>query len=119
MPNAQHPTLPPDYGLKRSPMFVVDVVSYGNQKEQRLLRTPNPRYKITLSWGTLSEQQKNQLQSFFMARKGRWEAFDIIDPDPDSPTYGQAIQVRFVQDQAEYEWFQYNLWRNKVEVVTV
>jgi len=113
------PQLSPQYEFIRRPSFVVDVVGYGNQKEQRLLRTPNPRYVFVLKFVGLSQADKNTIQQFYIQRKGRWEAFDFYDPDPNSATYGQTFQVRFAQDSANFEYFCYQLWAmNQVELVT-
>lgn len=115
---AQFPNITPAYPFTRVPSFVVDVVNYENQKEQRLLRTPTPRYSYAAQWPALSPDEKQLLQAFFLARQGNYEAFDYLDPDPDSATYGQVLSVRFAQSAVNFDYFSFLLWRfNRVELI--
>ena len=112
------PEIGPAYKFTRTPAFVVDVVPYRNAREQRLLRTSSPRYLYRAHWPLLTEAEKQLIQAFFIARKGRCEGFNFIDPDRDSTTYGQALPVRFAADIVNLQGFNYQLWRlNTVDLV--
>jgi hypothetical protein len=112
------PAINPDYGLTRQPLFRTTVVPYGNKIEQRIRRDPAPRWRFELSWKLLGDTDKATLRAFFLARKGRGEAFLFADPDPTSATFGQVFTVYFEQDAANFEYFVYSLWRlNRVALI--
>lgn len=94
----------------RKPEFVIGVVNYENQKEQRLLRTPNPRYTYKANWDSLTPAEKQVIQDFFVARRGNIDPFLYTDPDPDSATYGQQLTVRFVEASHNFTYFRFMLW---------
>lgn len=104
--------------LIRTPVFITSVIRYGNKKEQRLRRDPSPRHRLRLEAPQATDLQKQAVQDFFIARKGRWEAFFFTDPDPESATYGQDLTVRFEQDQTNFEYFSYLWWKlGRIELI--
>jgi hypothetical protein len=112
------PNTPQAYPFIRTPAFVVDVVNYENQKEQRLLRTPTPRYRYVANWPAITPDEKRLVLDFFVARQGNFEAFDYPDPDPASATYGQALRVRFAEAAHNFDYFKHRLWAfNRVELI--
>lgn len=106
--------------LTRTPQFRTEVIRYGNKLEQRIRRDTAPQYRIRLDAPHASDGQKQAVQDFFLARKGRWESFLFTDPDPESVTYGQAYTVRFAEDRVNFEYFSHLLWRlGRIELIEV
>lgn len=76
------PSISPSYNFIEIPIFRTNIIEYGNKIEQRVSMDAGVRWKFTLHWPTLSDTNKNTIQQFFIARKGRYESFVLNHPRP-------------------------------------
>lgn len=76
------PSVSPSLSFFEIPEFSTHIISYGNKIEQRIQGNSAERWRFKLWWRVLSEQDKQTLQQFFLARKGAFEAFTFNHPNP-------------------------------------
>jgi len=62
------------------PSFEVDIVTYGSGFEQRNLRHADPIRKGDIGSRSLSKKDYESLRDFYMARRGKWQAFRYRNP---------------------------------------
>lgn len=105
----------PSYSLIKIPMFQTNIISYGNKIEQRLAKNSIVQWKLQLNFKVLTREQSNYIVNFFIARKGKFDAFKWTNPE-DSVEY----TVRFEEDMMNIEYFSYLLYTlNQVNLIEV
>lgn len=100
----------PGFSLVKVPRFKTDVVSYGEQREQRIIRVPRHCVKYTFRtvWDFPSLADVQLIRNFFIARRGSLELFLLPEPG-----YGASglRTVRFAEDELNLEYFAYLFYR--------
>ena len=69
------PDISPNYTFEESLQFSTTIIGYGELNEQRISGSSTPKSEFKLTWTTLSNQDKETLQQFFLDRKGSYELF--------------------------------------------
>jgi hypothetical protein len=107
------------------PTFNTTIINYGNRVEQRIANQSLPQYKFTVTFvDALTFADIQTILTFFVARKGAFEAFYFPKPMLNGPPlfdYTGAVGesgsdpvdnpyvVRFETDLINAEFFQFNL----------
>lgn len=76
------PSVSPSLSFFETTEFATQVIGYKNKVEQRIQLNSGERWRFRLQWRTLSEQDKQTIQQFFLARRGRFESFTFNHPNP-------------------------------------
>ena len=163
---ATFPATSPTPSFFETPIFNTQIITYNNKNQQRIQRNSVEQWKFQAWWKVLSLANKEAIQQFFLARKGRFESFTLIHPQPSQiigtdalnytcklthtaasgnrPTTGGSYTtywnqtgnkgitwvsgykykydflVTFMEDMANFEYWQYMLWRlNTIEFLEV
>lgn len=103
-----------DYGLVRVTGFKTQVKDRGNGKEQRVKKEDvRHRFKMKFT-NRLTTDLQTQLYAFYIARNGRYEAFQVLDPfDASTKT------MRFVDDELSEEFFARLQENSEIEMIEV
>jgi hypothetical protein len=99
------PSTNPWYTITKIPLFVTNVIGYGNKVEQRIACNSGVRWSFKLRWKILVKADADAIRDFFIARKGAFESFDWLNPE-DGITY----KVRFFMDLINFDNFNYLLY---------
>ena len=107
------------------PTFSTTIINYGNRVEQRIANQSLPQYRFILTFvEALTFTDIQTVLSFFIARKGSFEAFYFPKPmlngpplfdytgvvgDSASDPVDNPYVVRFETDLINAEFFQFNL----------
>ena len=103
---ATFPSINPSYSVTEIPSFNTKIIGYGNQIEQRIAINSIANKIYRLQWNILTPAEKDTLYNFFVARLGSYDSFtwtNVID--------SVSHTVRFKEDSANFEYFNYLLWR--------
>lgn len=112
---ATFPSINPSYSVIESSRFNTHIINYGNKIEQRVAINSLVQKSFKLMWKVLTPSEKGIIADFFVARKGAFESFTWVNP-LDVVSY----TVRFKDDAANFEYFDYLLWQlQTVEFVEV
>lgn len=112
---ATFPSINPSYTVSERVHFNTQIINYGNKVEQRIALNSLGRRSFRLQWNSLSPTDKGTILDFFVARKGAFESFTWTNT-----ILGVSYKVRFKEDSANFEYFDYLLWRlQAIEFVEV
>jgi hypothetical protein len=80
-----------------------------NGVEQRRAKWSQGKRTFTLVFNVLKAADMATLWNFYVSQMGQYGGFAFVDPDDQSPTYGQSFNVRFTDDTLNYEAFEHYL----------
>lgn len=72
----------PSYPFIEIPKFNTNIIKYQNNVEQRIANFNTPQWSFKVRFPGISDSDKYVIQDFFIARKGAYESFTFINPDP-------------------------------------
>ena len=96
MSNAIFPIQPGlDWNASKSPMFNTKVMTSVNGRELRASFQAEPKYQIALAFAFLRQDSRaelDQIEGFFLARRGSWDSFLLAMPgDSELVNYQFAV----------------------------
>ncbi len=104
-----------DYGMKRVTTFRTLILDLGDGHEQRVSKSSVARHKFSLTFNNrLTSEMKAGLYDFYIARKGNFEAFQIVDP-----LTSTVRVVRFEEGELSEEMFSRLLENSEIAVIEV
>lgn len=104
-----------DYGLQRVTGFRTLIKDCGQGNEQRIAKNPTARHKFRLVFNErLTSAMQTGLYQFYLARKGAFEAFQVVDPVDST-----VRVVRFEEDELSEEMFYRMLENSEISVIEV
>ncbi len=80
--------------------------------ERRRLKVSTARLRFSCPLNQLSSSDLSTFYSFYTARHGSYEAFNIT-------VNGTTYLVRFEKDGLTWEWFHQNWYRSSISVIEV
>ncbi len=112
-----------DYDLVRKVRFETIIKPLGPKKEQRISKTPDPEdgahtFRIVLKNRLISDLAV-KLYTFYKARRGSFEKFEVVDPLSTAAPPANRKIVRFAEDELEERMFIHLLESSELEVVEV
>lgn len=91
--------------IKEDPNFAVDVLEYEDTSEQRQLSGETPKFVWACETDTLNTAEKDTLRTFYLARKGAYQAFYWTNPIDSTQYTVRFVPKTFkVQDQGTVNW---------------
>jgi len=107
-------TYVPDYAFQETINYGTLITQYENGAEQRRSKWSSPRRSWSLNFSNLAEGNKNNLVSFFNAKKGQFTSFTWTNHN-DSTEY----TVRFDEDSLQIIQKAYQIYDILVKFIEV